>query len=206
MSLISHSFFRLSMFCLLILPVAAQTPSGQPASPDPALGLRAALVLTPEFCATTIKQGDKMWTGVEKFEVGTSACAELEPALQGVFRQLNRVAAPPEAGTGEVVLVPRLVSASATRPTGITIFNKPKKDLLVVVEWTVKDSAGKTAWFQTVQGTATAKGRANGTISKKDMKILVDAAVEDAAKQSAAKMLSAPELRKLAEDAVPPKP
>jgi hypothetical protein len=204
MSLIHHSVLRSLVFCMLMLPAAVQL-RGQAASPDSTLGLRAVLVLTPEFCATAIKQGDKVWTGVEKFDVGTSACAELEPALQGVFRQLNRVAAPPAADTGEVVLVPRLVSASATRPTGITIFNRPKKDLLVVVEWTVKDPAGKTVWFQTVQGTATAKGRPNGTISKKDMKILVDAAVEDAARQSAAKMSSAPELRKLAEDAIPPK-
>jgi hypothetical protein len=169
------------------------------------LGLRAVLVLTPEFCATTIKQGNKAWTGVEKFEVGASACAELGPALQRVFRQLNQVAAPPAADAGDVVLVPRLVSASATRPTGITIFNRPTKDLLVVVEWTVKDPADKTVWFQTVQGTATAKGRPNGTISKKEMKILVDASVGDAARQSASKMSAAPELRKLAEDAVPPK-
>jgi hypothetical protein len=197
-SSIRRSVLRLPVICMLVFSAAVQPLGGQTASPVSTLGLRAILVLTPEFCATTIKQGNKFWTGVEQFEVGTSACAELEPSLQGVFRQLNRVAAPPAAGTGELVLVPRLVGASATRPTGVTIFNKPKKDLLVTLEWTLKDSAGNTVWFQTVQGTATVKGRANGTLSKKDMKILVDEAVADAAKQSAVKMESAPELRKLA--------
>ncbi len=203
---IHQSVVRLSVLCTLMLPAAVQTLHEQAVPPDSTLGLQAVLVLTPEFCATTIKQGDKVFTGVEKFDVGISACAELEPALQGAFRQLKRVAAPPVADTGEVVLVPRLVSASDTRSKGITIFNRPMKDLLVVLEWTIRDPAGKTVWLQTVQGTLAIKGRPNRrTLSTKDMKILVDAAVEDAAKQSVAKMSSAPELRKLAEDAVPPK-
>ncbi len=205
MSMIRHTFVWLSMICALALPAAVQTLSGQPVPGDSRLALRAVLVLTPEFCATTMKQGDKFWTGQEKFEVGPAACTDLEPALRGVFSQLSRVAAPP-ANTDGVVILPRLVNASATRPTGITIFNRPKKDLLVVVEWTVKDPAGKTVWLQTVQGTATVKGRANGTLSKKDMKALVDAAMQAAATESAAKMSSAPELRKLAENAVPPRP
>jgi len=188
------------MLCALMLPSTIQALHGQPNSGDSKLPLRAALVLTPEFCATEIKQGEKVWTGVEKFEVGAAACAELEPALQGIFRQLDKVDAPP---AGEIVILPRVVSASATRPTGVTIFNRPKKDLLVVLEWTVKDSAGKTIWFQSVQGTGTVKSYARGNVSKKTMKILVGDAVRDAAKESAAKMSSAPELRKLADDAGP---
>jgi len=204
MSVIHHSSVTLSMLSALMLLAAVRTP--QTSSGDSKLALRAALVLTPEFCSTEIKQGDKVWTGVEKFEVGPAACAELEPALQAVFRQVNRVAASPASDAADVVILPRVVSASATRRIGITIFNKPKKDLLVALELTVKDPAGKTVWLQTVEGTGTAKGRANGTLSKKDMKILVDAAVADAATQSAAKMSSAPELQKLAEDAAPAKP
>jgi len=197
MSLTRQSVFAAPILCSLLLPALFLTAQGQAqSSADNKLALKASLVLTPEFCATTIQQGG-FFTGKEKFEVGKAACAELEPALQGAFTRLTRVAAPPPPEAGAVVLLPKFDEAAATRRTGVTIFNKPKKDLLVVLEWTITDPSGKTVWLQTVQGTAETKGRPNGTLSKKAMTLLVEAAVKNAADQSATQMASAQELRAL---------
>ena len=73
----------------LIVPVTAQN---QTPSSLPKLSLTAALVLTPDFCATVNKKGHEAFLGgSEKFPVGKTACNELEPALNGIFTSLTRV-------------------------------------------------------------------------------------------------------------------
>ncbi len=79
------------------------------------------------------------------------------------------------------MLLPRFVTAGATTTLGLS-----KRMMVVSLEWTVRDLSGKTVWLETVQGSA------------KDFnwKRMVEDSVKDAAKQSASKMSSAPELRK----------
>src|SRR5271169_353274 len=91
----------------LLLPALCVTAGAQQttAPPETKLPLNAALVLTPEFCATKTKKGT--WgINQETFPVGKAACADLEPALKGVFLSLARVEEPPTSGDAQVVLVP----------------------------------------------------------------------------------------------------
>jgi hypothetical protein len=154
------------------------------------LALRAALVLTPEFCAAKTKKGS--WAVRETFEIGKAACAELEPALKGAFSGLTRVAAASSSGDAQVVLLPRIVDVAATSAAGAF----SNREMVVVLEWTVKDRSGKTVWIDTVQGTA--KHHQGNTFTySKNVKLIVRDSVKDAAEKSASKMSSAPELRKL---------
>jgi len=184
MSQTRGSFLVPAVLCALVLP-AVFVAHGQTASRDAKLPLRAALVLTPEFCSTIIKQK------AEKFEVGKAACAELEPALEGTFSSLTRVAEAPSSGDLQVLLVPRFVNAGATTKVGFS-----KKIMVVLLEWTVKDLSGKIVWLETVQGSAKG-GQGNLFTYKGDLRRIVEDSVKDAAKQSANKMSSAPELRNL---------
>src|SRR5277367_3415340 len=113
----------------LLLPAAFAMAWGQTPSPaNKKLALKAALVLTQDFCATTKKTGNtgnKLTSYVETFEIGKAACAELEPALQGTFESLTRLTAMPSDNSAQVVLLPKFVDANATRPVGITIFDRP---------------------------------------------------------------------------------
>jgi hypothetical protein len=183
-----HSLVAPALLCALVPSVLFVAAHGQTASAaDAKLPLRAALVLTPEFCSTRIKQK------AERFEVGQAACVELEPALEGTFSSLTRVAEAPSSGDLQVVLLPRFVNAGATTKVGFS-----KKIMVVLLEWTVKDLSGKTVWFETVQGSAKG-GQGNLFTYKGDLRRLVEDSVKDAAQQSASKMSSAPELRKLAQ-------
>jgi hypothetical protein len=114
------------------------------------------------------------------------ACEELGPAFKGVFSSVVRVAATPPPGETQVVLLPRLVDARA-ESFGETV---------VVLEWTVKDALGRTLWIGTGQGSGNYSHGPTVHPVQKMMKTLHDA-LRDAAKQSAAQMSSAPELRKL---------
>ena len=194
--MMSYKSFLSSLFLVAVSQAAAAAQGSL--LEDKKLALKAVLVLSPEFCAAVKKQGDKFWTGEEKFEIGKADCAELEPALRAVFAELTRVdGVPSTANAGQLVLMPRLADASATRPTQITIFNKPTKEMVVVLEWTAKDSSGKTVWIETIQGT-TQHRRGMMESVKKNVKLMAEAAVKDAAEKSAAKMASSPELQKLA--------
>ena len=172
--------------CLLLtglcFPVVAQTK----------LDLNVALVLTPDFCGTVSKKGT--WgINQEKFKIGKAACEELEPAIQGAFHQVQRVEAPPPSSNNQLVLLPRFVDASANQTLGAF----SNRELVVLVEWTVRDQTGKTVWVETVQGSA--KHHMGNTFTyQKNLKKIVTESVQDMANQSAAKMLAAPELRKLA--------
>src|SRR5437762_833198 len=102
----------------LIPLVALITAEGQTAPhAEGKLALRAALVLTPEFCATKSKKGD-FFSGKETFDIGKSACAALEPALSGAFSSVTRVDVAPSSVEAQVVLVPRFVDVGATKALG----------------------------------------------------------------------------------------
>jgi hypothetical protein len=157
-------------------------------SPDTKLALNAALILTPEFCATKMKAKNG-----QTFEVGRVACTELEPALRGAFTNLTSATATSSTGDAQVILVPRFVTIDRTG--GITGFSGVKTVLLV--EWTVTDTSGKTVWLETVQGAASGHQGNMGSVKKNRDKDVFNV-VRNAAEQSASKMAASPELRKLA--------
>ncbi len=168
---------------LLTLSVMAENPV--PPAPQK-LSLTAALVLTPEFCATVNKKGH------EKFQVGKSACAELEPALKGIFTRLTQVDDPAKAGDAQVVLQPKFADVGATQRA----FAFSNRELVVLVEWTARDQSGKAIWIETVQGSAS-RHIGNAFTYKRNLKHIVEDSVHDMAEQSGAKMSSSPQLLQL---------
>ena len=160
-------------------------------APPPAvkkLTLKAALVLTPEFCATVNKKGS------EKFKVGEETCAQLEPALDGVFEKLTRVDDTSKAGDAQLVLEPRFADVGATQKA----FAFSNRELVVLVEWTVRDATGKAIWIETVQGSAQ-RHIGNAFTYNSNLKHIIEDSVHDMANQSAAKMAAEPALVKLSE-------
>jgi hypothetical protein len=192
--LTSFSFLVAPLVSAIIFSAVSVTLRAQTKSPaDTTLTLNAALVLTPEFCATKSKQGSFV-SGKETFEIGKAACAELEPALKGVFSSLTRTAAPPSPEEAQVVLLPKCGDVDATKTLGAF----SDREMIVLLEWTVKDRSGKTVWIETVQGSS--KHHMGNTFTHgKNVKLIVEDSVKDAAEQSASKMSSSPELRKLAQ-------
>ena len=187
------SLLTIMLSCAIVLPSALTTVQGQTASTgNVKLALKAVLVLTPEFCATKTKKGG-FWSGKETFPIGKAACKELEPALKEAFSDLTRVAAAPASGDAQVVLTPRLVDVGATKALGAF----SNREMVVLLEWTVKDKAGTTLWLETVQGSAK-HHMGNAFTHGKNVKLIAEDSVKDAAEQSATKMSAAPELRKLA--------
>jgi hypothetical protein len=178
----------LCLFCALVLGTATRANSQTASSPDTKLALKAALVLTPDMCASKVKSR----TG-QSFEVGQAACRELEPTLKRAFSSLTIVTAVSSAGDAQVILVPRFVAIDRTG--GTTGFSTVKT--VLILEWTAKDNAGKTVWLETVQGNATGHLGNMGRV-KRNRERDVANAMKDAAEQSASKMSSSPELRKLA--------
>jgi hypothetical protein len=175
---------------LLVVSVTArnQTPQALPK-----LALTAALVLTPEFCATVNKKGHEAFLGgSEKFAVGKTACNELEPALNGVFTSLTRVDDSSKAGGVQLVLEPRFADVGATQRA----FAFSKRELVVLVEWTARDQSGKIVWLDTAQGSAK-RHIGNAFTYGSNLKHIVEDSVRDMAEQSAAKMSSSPQLLKL---------
>jgi hypothetical protein len=188
MSRTCESFVAWRLSCGLVLLSAVITANDQATAPAKTkLALKAALVLTPEFCTNKMK--DKAG---ERFEIGKAACTELEPALRGVFSSLTVVTAATASGDAEAVLTPRFVAVDRT--AAMTSFSNRK--MIVLLEWTVKDRSNKTVWLETVQGSASGHGGTIGRVGKNRKKV-VAAAVRNAAEESASKMLSSPELRKL---------
>jgi len=180
---------------------AADAKSATDAKPaadaKPATGklpFKAALVLTPEFCQTKIKpKGSVMTKELGSFDVGQAACKELEPALKDVFSSLTRVAAPPSAEEAQLVLVPKIADVSVT--TASIAFSN--REMVVMIEWTVKDSTGKTVWLETVQGSAK-HHQGNLFTFRKNQGLIVTDSMKAAAAESANKMSASPELHKLA--------
>jgi hypothetical protein len=188
-----HCLLAQARWCALFLVATIAIAPGQPISPTAeTLPLKVALVLTPEFCATITKGA--LFTTKEEFKIGKAACAELEPALKSVFPNLARVEAATLSGDAQVMLLPRFVNVGATM--GLTAFSN--REMTVLLEWTVKDMSGNTVWLGTVQGSA--KHHVGNMFSyKKNCMLIAEDSIKDAAAQSASKMASAPELRKLAQ-------
>lgn len=181
--------------CLVLLPgclSATQAPASAAPATDAKLSLNAVLVLTPDFCATEFKQGSVWTTGRETFSVGKMACADLEPALKSAFASLTVSSTLPTAGDAQIVLIPKFADTDATTST----FAFSNREMDVLLEWTVKNAAGKTIWLQTVQGSSK-HHMGNMFTHGHDVKLIVRDSVEDVAEQSAAKMDEAAELRKL---------
>jgi hypothetical protein len=189
----THRFFlAIALCCLLVLTLfAIAEEKTRTATPTQKLSLTAALVLTPEFCATVNKKKS------ERFPVGKTACAELEPALKGIFTTLTRVDDSSKAGDAQLVLEPKFADVAATE-AAIAFSNR---ELVVQVEWTVRDQSGKSVWIETVQGEAK-RHVGNAFTYGSNLKHIVQESVEDMAQQSAAKMSSSPELLKLSAAAV----
>jgi len=190
--------FVLLMFASLVPGQAmAATPAPAPKHKDNAkaaeppaakLQLRAALILTPDFCATKWTTGNGWTSNKENYTVGQAACEFLEPALKNSFSTLTRLEAVPPSSDAQVILQPKILKGDATKGR--------KREMVILLEWTVTDTAGKTVWLQTVQGTATHK---RGTFKVgKNFKLLLAAAVQDAADESARQMSAAPELKSFA--------
>ena len=154
----------------------------QPAAPKP-LNLTADIVLTPEFCTTIDK------THSEKFEVGKAACNQLEPALSKIFTKLTRVDDASKATDSQIVLEPRFSEVGGTE----RVFAFSTRELVILVEWTVRDREGKVLMLDTVQGTGK---RHNGNIYtyKNNLKHIIEDATQDMAEQSAQKIGAAPAL------------
>jgi hypothetical protein len=68
----------------------------------------------------------------------------------------------------------------------------------------VKDASGKTVWIETVKGSAKHHS-GNAFTYKKNLKLIVNDSMKDAAEQSASAMSSSPELRKLVSPRSSPK-
>jgi hypothetical protein len=165
---------------LLMASVMGQDPAPQK------LALSAALVLTPEFCATVSKKKPG------KFPVGKSACEQLGPALAGIFTSLKPVDDSSKAGDARVVLEPKFADVGATRRA----FAFSDRELDVLVEWTARNQSGKVVWLETVEGTAK-RHQGNTFTHRSNLKHIVEDSVRNMSEQSAAKMAASPQLRKL---------
>jgi len=181
-----------ALACALVFPGVRSGAFGQTPPPaDTKLSLKAAIVLTPEFCATKSKEGT--WgINQENFEIGKVVCADLEPALNGAFAGVTRVEAASSATDAQIILTPKFVDVAATQAK----FAFSNRELVLVLEWTAKDASGKTVWIDTVQGSA--KHHIGNTFTyKKNLKLIVDDSSKDLAAQSAAKMSASQQLRDL---------
>lgn len=185
MSTARRCLLSLALCCSLLLTLSVMAQNQTPPAPQ-RLSLTAALVLTPEFCATVNKKKS------EKFPVGKAACTELEPVLKGIFTSLTRVDDSSKAGDAQVVLEPKFADVGATQKA----FAFSNRELVVLVEWTVRDQSGKAVWIETAQGSAT-RHIGNLYTHGSNLKHIVKDSVQDMAEQSAAKMSSSPELLKL---------
>jgi hypothetical protein len=150
------------------------------------LPLTAALVLTPEFCATVNNKGGL------KFPVGKAACSQLPATLNAVFTTLTRVDDSSKAGNVQVLLEPKFTDVSGTQRA----FTFSKTELVVLVEWTIRDREGNSIWIETAQGSG-ARSMGNNITLRKNLDRLVHETVQQMADESATKMSSAPQLLNL---------
>jgi hypothetical protein len=186
----AYSLFAAFPMYILVLACACVAADGQAASQaGQKLSLNAALLLTPEFCAT-VRTG-KYGNTKETYQFGEAACARLEPALRNVFPSLTRVEALSSAADAQVVLIPKFLDVATKN--GLALH----REMVITVEWTVKDKLGKTVWIETAQGTAR-NSSGNSFTYKKNLKKTVEDSVESMAEDSASKMAASPELRKVA--------
>jgi hypothetical protein len=176
---------------LFTLACAAMHAQSIPSS-EAKFPLRAALVLTPEFCTSRVAHGGVQDNPKKGLEVGQIACVEFEPALKDVFADITRVSDEQKTGNAQLVLIPKFVDAGV-KMEGVTAFSNQDLDLLL--QWTAKDASGRTVWLETVQGSAK-HHVGNVFTARKNMRLIINDAVKDLALQSASKISSSPELRK----------
>lgn len=169
----------------LFVPVFPAFGQSTPGAPQK-LSLTASLVLTPEFCATVSKQGN------EKFQIGKASCKVLEPTLQNAFSTITQVDDGAKAGEAQVVLEPRFADTTTTHKA----FAFSSRELVLNVEWTVRDPSGKVIWIGTVQGTAK-RHMGNAFTYAHNAKKILELSAQNMADESAATISSAPELLKL---------
>lgn len=194
---------RIRFACTAVLPLAAvilavclgpsrlegQDAKAPAAQPVP---LNAALVLTPEFCATKSKKGT--WgINEETFPVGKVACEELAPIVKAAFTSMKRVDDATTAGNVQLVLTPKFVDIGATQKT----FAFSNRELTVVMEWTARDPSGKTVWIETIEGTAK-HHMGNAFTHGSNVKHIVEDSVKDVGEQAVVKLEASPEISKLA--------
>jgi hypothetical protein len=185
-----HLLRRIAPFLLLTLAIELVSAQNMPSS-ESKIPLRAALILTPDFCTGKVAHGAQENTK-RGLEVGKVACVEFEPALRDVFADLVTVTDEQKAGEAQLVLIPKFVDAAVTME-GITAF--ANQDLLLFLQWTVKDASGRTLWLETVQGSAR-RHVGNIFTARKNERLIIQDAVKDLAAQSATHMSTAPELQK----------
>jgi hypothetical protein len=188
-------YFSMLMILLAAFVVCIAAHGQPPQSPlpaDPQLKVSAALVLTPELCATKTKKG-KWGINQENFPIGDAVCKQLWPALNKIFFSLALISDVSKAGDAQLVLTPVLGDVGVTQKA--TAFQS--RELVVQLEWTVKDKSGKTIWVETVQGSAK-HHMGNAFTYKKNLNLIVDDSVKDAVDQSVSKMAASAELQKYA--------
>jgi len=174
---------------LLVGITLAQTPDTSLPTLPIQLPLKAEIVLSPEFCATKRRQS----LGIKDvLKVGKAACEELYSALVPMFSNLERVEKVPAAGrsTAKITLIPRFIDISATQQPYLP---SSQRKLVILLEWTIKDSIGRTIWLQTVQGSS--EHKAGWMVTGKQVSGLVDAAVSDLATDSVTRISAAREIQ-----------
>jgi hypothetical protein len=200
-------FYR-TLFWVPVLSTALLTARAQPSAPtDAKLSLNAALVLTSDLCVplAKVRYGGMTYDiSAQEMEVRVrhAACAALEGGLREVLANVTRVDAESSLGDAQVALVPRIANVNKTRPAN----GFKKTELVVILEWKAKDKLGKTVWIETVQSSGKRMCLDNAKPRVKHGKtylgcwdLLAEEVVNDAVAQSASKMSSSPELRKLAQ-------
>jgi hypothetical protein len=175
---------------LLSIPLAGSLMRAQdhPLS-EPKLPVRAALVLTPDFCASRVAHGAH--DPKKGLEVGKVACLQLEPAIREDFENLATVADAQKTGGAQLVLIPEFIDVGVAIE-GVTAFSD--QELTLLLQWTAKDASGRMVWLETVRGSAI-RHVGNVFTARKNRRLIIDDAVQDAAVESSRKILSSPELR-----------
>lgn len=172
---------------VLVMFYPISTASAQVPPPTGAkLPLKAALLLTPGFCAAEA-------TSVSgKVEIGAMACSGIEASLRGVFSSLSRITSTAafEQNSVQVLLSPEFPGSPEVGYDGST------RELVVSLQWTARDRTGRILW----RGAANGSGRATSMFvrsKKKDRNRLGEAAVKAAIERSPAVISSAAELSRL---------
>jgi len=186
--MLSRNALYINVVGALLLVSSGVSPLAVAQTVPAKLKLNAELVLTPEFCSSQFKRGNGWSTPKERYPVGAKLCPALEAELPELFlsvKKSEQVPAP-NASNADVILVPKIQDISATM-----------KELVVEVEWTALDRAGKTLWVQAIQASGTGKVRSLGTgkLQKKHN----EAAVDEIIAKSKETIGSSPELLKLAQ-------
>lgn len=176
-------------------PAAVAAESAPPTTVVPAggkLALKAALVLPKTVLPKRRNAATLNQRILSEFDV------ELVPSLQDVFSSITQVDSALSAGDAQITLLPRIIKIGETYPMQWNAYGwgQTKAELVILLEWTVKDKAGNTVWIETVEGSSRRKVV---KIYPKTGDILLENAVEDVIAQTKSKMFYSPELRKLAQ-------